>query len=802
MTHPIHKVAVLGAGVMGAAIAAHLANVGLSVRLLDIVPSKLTDDEQAKGLTLDSPVVRNRMAAKGLEAAKKAKPASFYRTSEASRIEVGNLEDDLGKLADCDWVIEAVVENLGIKQALFEKIEQVVASHTIVSSNTSGISIEAMVAERTPEFRRRVLGTHFFNPPRYMKLLELVPGPDTDEAILEQMQAFGQRVLGKGVVVAKDTPNFIANRIGTYGLLITLGAMERYGLGVDEVDAVTGPAMGRPKSATFRTLDLVGLDTFFHVAKNVQQSVTEDWEKQAFEMPSYIQSMVDNRWLGEKTGQGFFKRIKSGGGKSEILALDLETLEYRPRKKLQSASLEASKQAKGSAAKLKALVYGKDNAGQFAWEILKRVLLYTAAKQSEIADDIVAVDNAMKWGFNWDLGPYETWDAIGLVQSVERMRAEGETIPAFVEEILRAGRTSFYERPSGEVPKYVSAPNVLKDVPEPVEQISLARLKEQGKVVRKNAGASLVDIGDGVLALEFHSPKQAIGTDMVQMMGVAAEEVEQNWDALVVTSSAQNFCVGANLMMMLLEAQDDNWDDLNLVVHQLQQATLRLKYLNKPVVAAPAGLALGGGAELCFPADKVQAAAETYIGLVEVGVGLIPGGGGNKEMLIRAIEGVPNDVQTRLDMFVQKALENIAMAKVSTSARDAQDLGYLRKSDGISVNRDFLLHDAKEAALGLARSGYIAPKPTPIPVTGEAGAALLKVGVYGMKLSGYISEHDEKIAHHLIKVLTGGSVARGTRVSEQYLLDLERESFLSLIGEPKTQQRMQHMLTTGKPLRN
>ncbi|MCF8565273.1 3-hydroxyacyl-CoA dehydrogenase [Alicyclobacillus tolerans] len=801
MTRQIQRAAVLGAGVMGAAIAAHLANVGIPVLLLDIVPNQLTDEEQAKGLTLKSKAVRNKFAAKGLEVAKKAKPAAFYSVDDARLVQPGNFEDDLDKLKSCDWVIEAVVENLEIKRQLLQKVESAVSDTAIVSSNTSGISIEAMLEGLSGGFRRRFLGTHFFNPPRYMKLLEIIPGPDTDPEILSFMRQFGERVLGKGVVFAKDTPNFIANRIGTYGLLVTLEAMKEQGLGVDEVDAITGPAMGRPKSATFRTLDLVGLDTFVHVAKNVQSSVTDPAEKDAFAVPQYIEQMVANRWLGEKTGQGFFKRERTAQGK-EIFALDLDTLEYRPRKKSKSASLDAAKAAQTTAAKLQALVYGKDQAAQFAWSVLKKVLLYTAEKQNEIADDIAAVDNAMKWGFNWELGPYETWDAIGVEKSVARMRDEGETIPAFVEQLLASGYASFYERAPGKAPSFYVAGQGFREVEEPKELISLDRLRESGKVIKKNGGASLIDMGDGVACLEFHSLKQAIGADVIQMIDFSVQEVTANWDALVIGNQAKNFCVGANLMMMLMEAQDENWDELNMAVHQLQQSLLRLKYMPKPVVAAPFAMALGGGAEVCFPADRIQAGAETYMGLVEVGVGLIPGGGGNKELLIRAIEGVPGDVEERLDQFVARAFQNIAMAKVSTSAKDAKKLGYLRPSDGISANSDYLLHDAKQTALGLAKSGYQPQQQKPIPVVGEAGAALLKIGVYGMKNSGYISDHDEKIAHHLINVLTGGKVARGTLVTEQYLLDLEREAFLSLIGEPKTQQRMQHMLMTGKPLRN
>ncbi|WP_067931979.1 3-hydroxyacyl-CoA dehydrogenase/enoyl-CoA hydratase family protein [Alicyclobacillus kakegawensis] len=801
MNRRIRKAAVLGAGVMGAAIAAHLANAGLSVLLLDIPPDHLTDAERARGLSLHDRKVRNRLAENGLAAALRAKPAALYDAADAERIETGNLDDDLGRLRDCDWVVEAVVENLDIKRNLFLRVAEATGEHTIVSSNTSGISIAAMATDCPVSFRRRFLGTHFFNPPRYMKLLEIIPGPETDSEVVTAMVEFCQRTLGKGVVVAKDTPNFIANRIGTYGLMVTLQAMEKYGLGVDEVDAITGPAMGRPKSATFRTLDLVGLDTMVHVARNVQQAVTDDQERKAFAIPPYIEQMVSRGWLGEKTGQGFFRRVETDKGR-EILALDLQTMEYRPRKKFASASLTAAKRAQDAPSRLRALVYGEDAASRFAWDVLKSVLLYTARKQGEIADDILSVDRAMKWGFNWDLGPYETWDALGVRRSVERMRQEGEEIPDFVSEMLASGQEAFYQRSVASKPRFYVGRGQYRDVDEPKQIISLARLKEQGKVIRKNSGASLLDIGDGVACLEFHSFKQAIGTDVIQMIQQSADEVEKNWRALVIANEAPNFCVGANLMMMLMEAQDENWDEIQLAVHQFQQAMMRLKYLSKPVVAAPHQMALGGGAEVCLAAHQVQAAAETYIGLVEVGVGLIPGGGGNKEMLIRALEGVPDGVHERLDSFVQKTFETIALAKVSTSAKEAKRLGILRHHDGITLQRDFLLHDAKQVAIGLADSDFRPMQPRLVPVVGEAGAARLKAGVYGMRVSGHISEHDEKIAHHLIRVLTGGSVARGTKVSEQYLLDLEREAFLSLIGEPKTQQRMQYMLSHGKPLRN
>ncbi len=801
MTFQIRKAAVLGAGVMGAAIAAHIANVGIPVLLLDIVPNKLTEEEQAKGLTLESPMVRNKFAAHGLETAKKARPAAFYDTGDASLIQIGNMIDNLHELRECDWIIEAVVENLSIKQQLLANIEHIVKDDAIITSNTSGISITEIAKPCSESLRKRFLGTHFFNPPRYMKLLEIIPGPYTDPKIVEFMSEFAERVLGKGTVLAKDTPNFIANRIGTYGLLVTLQAMGEFSFGVDEVDALTGPILGRPKSATFRTLDIVGLDTFVHVAKNVGNAVTDLDEKRAFAVPDILEKMVENRWLGDKTGQGFFKKEKRASGK-EILALDLETLSYRPRKKLKSASYEAARSSLDLAKKMVTLAYGNDTAAKFVWYVLKKVLLYTASKQAEIADDIVSVDNAMKWGFHWELGPYETWDVLGVEKSVSRMRDEGEIIPSFVEELLASGKKSFYESQSGKAPAYYVGYGQYKDQGVKPENISLRLLKEQGKVIKKNSGASLIDIGDGIACLEFHSAKQAIGADVIQMMDFTVNEVSQNWNGLVIANEAANFCVGANLMLMLMEAQEENWDELNQMIHQFQQTVMRLKYLPKPVVAAPFGLTLGGGVEVCFPADRLQVAAETYMGLVEVGVGLIPGGGGNKELLIRMIENVPQNMDVRLDSYVRKAFETIATAKVSTSVKEARNFGFLRQADGISIGRNFLIHDAKQVALGLANSGYRPRKETRIPVVGEAGAAMLRVGVYGMKLSGLVSDHDVKIANHLIRVLTGGSVSRGTLVTEQYLLDLEREAFLSLAGEPKTQARMQHMLTAGKPLRN
>ncbi|MFC4077614.1 3-hydroxyacyl-CoA dehydrogenase/enoyl-CoA hydratase family protein [Salinithrix halophila] len=797
----IKKAAVIGAGVMGAAIAGHLANAGIRTLLLDIVPREVNEKEQVKGLTLEDPAVRNRFARMGRERLLKEKPAPLFHKSMMDRIEIGNLEDDLERLSEVDWVIEAVVENLKIKQDLFSRIEGVWNPGTIISSNTSGISIHDMVQGRSEEFRAHFLGTHFFNPPRYMKLLELIPTADTKDELVQEMKAFAEGRLGKGVVLAKDTPNFIANRIGVYGLAVTFWKMLEENLGPDEVDAVTGRAMGRPKSATFRTLDLVGLDTFIHVSDNVRENVEDPEEKKAFEVPALLQEMVDNGWLGSKSGQGFFKKVKGEKG-SEIYSLDPQTKEYRPRKKLKAPSLEMAKRAKSMKEQLRALVYADDAAGRLAWFITKKVLLYSAARIPEIADDIESVDKAMRWGFNWDLGPFEVWDTIGVEKSVAKMKEEGESIPPLVEELLASGARSFYEK-SPESVKAFHLGGQFQEVDEHPKEIHLSRLKEQGKVIKSNRGASLVDIGDDVLCLEFHSPKNAIAADIIQMIHAGVQEVSRNWRGLVIGNQGSTFCVGANLMMILMEAQDQNWPELDLMIRQFQKAMGALRAVGKPVVAAPFNMALGGGVEVSLPADRIQASAETYMGLVETGVGLIPGGGGNKEMLLRWTEGVDPKDSIGLQNRVNKVFETIAMAKVSTSAVEAKDYRFLRDGiDGITMNQDHLLYDAKQQVLALGAAGYRAPEPRKIPVVGETGFNTLKLGAYGLLQSGYISEHDYKIATKLAYVLAGGNLPEGALVDEQYLLDIEREAFLSLAGEPKSQMRMQHMLTKNKPLRN
>ena len=794
MVKRIRRAAVLGSGVMGSGIAAHLANVGIPTLLLDIVPRELTKEEEAKGLTLEHKEVRNRLVNQALQKLLKQKPAPLMSKANLSLIEVGNFEDDFHRLAEADWIIEVVVENLDIKKGVLARVDEVRKPGTIVSSNTSGISIEAMAEGRSEDFKKHFLGTHFFNPPRYLKLLEIIPTKDTDPKVVSYMKTFGEEVLGKGVVMAKDTPNFIANRIGTYGLLVTVREMMKGGYSVGEVDSITGPLIGRPKSATFRTLDVVGLDTFIHVANNVFEKV-EGEEKEAFRVPDFMKAMLEKGWLGSKSGQGFF--VKQG---KEIFELNYETLEYEPRKKLTTPAVEMSKQAKGLANKLKALVYADDRAGTFLWNITAPVLLYSAKLLGEIADDLAAIDRAMKWGFGWELGPFEMWDAIGVEPSIRKMQAEGMEIPSWVTDMLANGFTSFYQLEKGQVFYYDRGE--YKPIEENPKAIYIKRIKEQKGVIKKNSGASLIDLGDDVALLEFHSPNNAIGTDIVQMINYALEEVDHNYKGLVIGNQGKNFCVGANLAMMLMEAQDENYFELELAVRQFQQAMMNIKYSPKPVVAAPFAMTLGGGTEVCLATAHIQAAAETYMGLVEVGVGLIPGGGGNKELYIKHLNSLPNGIDFDLQKIANKVFETIAMAKVSGSAAEARELNFLNQRDGITMNSDHLIYEAKQAVISLYDQGYRPPVRKKVPVVGETGYAALLLGAQSMFHSGYISEHDLKIAKKLAYVIAGGKVPYGTEVDEQYLLDLEREAFLSLIGEPKTQARMQHMLVKGKPLRN
>ncbi len=802
MVFRINRVAVLGAGVMGSAIAAHLANAGVPTFLLDIVPAELTEEERRRGLTSDSPAFRNRLAARGVENALKASPPAFFSPKDAKLIMVGNVEDNIDRLSQADWIAEAVAEQIEIKQALFAKVEAHRRPGSVVSSNTSGIPIRTLAEGRSVEFRQHFLGTHFFNPPRYMKLLELIPGPETLPEVMQAMAEFGERALGKGVVFAKDTPNFIANRIGTFGLFTVMRIMVEGNYSIEEVDRLTGPAIGRPKSATFRTADLVGLDTVAHTASNIARGLSDEAERAAYTNPPFLAELVRRGWLGEKSGQGFYKRARGSEG-SEILALDYKTLEYRPQRKVAFPSLDAAQGIEDPAERIRALAYADDRGGRFAWQALRETLLYAAERVPEISDDIMRIDRAMKWGFGWELGPFEIWDALGVQRASQRMEREGKTLPPLVTRLLGSGETSFYRHEAARRYAFDPAAGKQVEVPESPGIVSLPVLRERQRVVAGNPGASLIDLGDGVACLEFHSKHNAIGPDILQMIQRSLTLCAERFEALVIGNQGKTFSVGANLMALLFEAQADNWDEIDLVVRAFQDASMRLKGFEKPVVAAPFAMTLGGGCEICLHASKIRAAAETYIGLPEVGVGLIPAGGGCKEMLLRSMEGIPDGIDVDLLPFFRHAFETIAFGKVSTSAKDAQRLGYFRLTDRITMNQGRLIYEAKQAALAMVADGYVPARPRhDIPVLGERAIAAVETQLYNMKSGAYLSDHDELILGKLANVLAGGRVAPGTVVTEQYLLELEREAFLSLCGERKSQERMQHMLRTGKPLRN
>jgi len=800
----IEKAAVLGAGTMGAQIAAHLANAGVPTLLLDIPPRELTEEEQKKGLTLESPQVRGRIARAGLDAAVKAKPAAFFVPELASLVTPGNFDDDLAKIKDCDLIIEAVVENLEIKRSLFERVEQHRQPGSIVASNTSGIPIHLLAEGRSDDFKQHFAGVHFFNPPRYLHLVELIRTEWTKPEVSCFLYGFLDQRLGKGVVPAKDRPNFIANRIGTFGALHTIKTMLDDGYSIEEVDKMTGPAVGRPKSATFRTFDIVGLDVFTHVIKNLFEALPEDEEREMFVVPEVLAKMVQRGLLGNKTKAGFYKKQKGEGEKREIWALDTATLDYRPLEKVKLPSLDMAKNIEDLPERVKALTWGKDRVGAFLWKTVTRVLAYSAKRIPEIADNVVEVDRAMRWGFGWELGPFEVWDAIGVEKSVARMKEEGMSVPSNVEQMLASGATSFYKKDNGQQSYFDFASGKYVPLADPPGVLILKSVKDRTGVIKKNAGASLIDIGDGVACLEFHSKMNAIGGDTLQMLKFALGEVEKNFVGLVVGNQGANFCVGANIMLMLMEAQEENWDELDMMARVFQNSTMSLRYSPKPVVVAPFQMVFGGGCEMVLHGDRVRAAAETYIGLVEVGVGIIPAGGGTKEMLLRVMDSIPKGVDDADPFpFVKRAFETIALAKVATSAEEARSLGFLSTDDTISMNADRLIADAKKEVLALAASGYIEPQQRKdILALGAPALATLKLGIHQMKRAGYISDHDAEIGTQLAKILTGGDLNHPTRVSEQYLLDLEREAFLSLVGMRKTQERIGHMLKTGKPLRN
>ncbi len=797
----IKTAVVLGAGTMGAGIAALLASVGIKTYLLDIVPKELTPEEKAKGLSLREPVVRNRIVNSGLQRALKASPALFYDPADAQLITVGNIEDNLDWLREADWIVEAVFERLDVKQDIFAKIEKFRNPHSIVSSNTSGIALKAITQKSSPELKKHTLITHFFNPVRYMKLLEVVAGTETDPKILEFMSDFAERKLGKGVVLAKDTPNFICNRIGIFGICYLLKAMQEGDYKVEEIDAIFGPSLGRPKSAVFRTVDLVGLDVMADVIKNIYTSLPNDPMREVYRPPDFIQKMLTQGLLGRKAGKGFYQE-KTLNGKREFWVFDYNILNYRRQEKFDYPSLAKATQQSTVGEKIKTVVYSDDRAGQIAWKVLSETLLYTATLIPEISDDVYPIDHAMKWGFNWELGPFETWDAIGVRESVERLQREGKKIPKLVEDLLQRGESFYHKRDSKKL-YYDIQLRDYRELPRPAGVIVLSQLKEDRKrIIRESPGASLVDLGDGVACLEFHTYMNTVDADVIEMMNASLDEVEKNYEGLVIGNEGQNFCVGANVALLLGAMQSQSWNEIDRLVKAFQDTNMAIKYFDKPVVAAPFNMTLGGGAEIAMHCARIRAHSELYMGQVEFGVGLIPAAGGCKELWIRNIENVPEDASVDLFPYLQRAFETIALAKVATSAKEARKLGFLRRVDKITPNRDRLMAEAKEQALALVREGYEPPVPRRYQVLGRSGYAALQIAIKSFQWGKRVTDHEVVMATQLAKVLTGGDVEAGTEVTEQHLLDLEREAFLHLCGTVKTQERIQHFLTTGKPPRN
>ncbi|MFN5209372.1 MAG: 3-hydroxyacyl-CoA dehydrogenase NAD-binding domain-containing protein [Bacteroidota bacterium] len=801
MNRIIRKVAVLGSGVMGSRIACHFANIGVEVLLLDIVPNALLPEEESKKLTLDHPAVKNRIVNNALQAAIKSSPAPLYLPGFASLISTGNLNDDLSKIADADWVIEVVIERLDIKKQLLEKVEQLRKPGSIISSNTSGIPIKLMNEGRSEDFRKHFLGTHFFNPPRYLALLEIIPGPDTDSEVVQFLMDYGDRLLGKTTVLCKDTPAFIANRIGVFGIMSLFHSVDKMGLTVEEVDKLTGPVLGRPKSATFRTCDVVGLDTLVHVAKGLHQGMKQDEANALFEPPAWIESMVKNNWLGSKTGQGFFKKVKNANGSSEILVLDLKTLEYRPQQKAKFASLEATKQIDDLKKRLPMLLHGKDKAGEFYRANFFGLFSYVSHRIPEISDQVYPVDEAMRSGFGWDLGPFEYWDALGVKQVLDMMEAEGYKPAPWVKDMISKGITSFYRFQHGQKQCYNPSSGAYELVSSTASFILLDSLRAD-KVVWQNAGATVTHTGDGILNLEFHTKMNTIGSEVVQGLNKAIELAETGYRGLVVSNEGANFSAGANLGLIFMLAVEQEWDELSFAIRAFQQAVMRVRYSAVPVVVAPHNLTLGGSCEMSMHADHVQASAELYMGLVEFGAGVIPGGGGTKEFALRISDSFfEGDIELAT---LRNHFLTIGTAKVSTSAREAFELGFLKKGrDRITMNRWRLLADARAACLSLAEKGYTQPvQRNNIKVLGRQGLGIIHLGAASMQAGSYISEHDRKISEKLGWVLCGGDLSSPSLVSEQYLLDLEREAFLSLCGERKTLERMKSILTGGKALRN
>lgn len=801
MKRTIKKVAVLGSGIMGSRIACHFANIGLDVLLLDIAPTELNAEEQARGLTLEHHSVKNRIVNKALETAVKSNPSPLYLKKYLSRITTGNFADNMKDIATCDWVIEVVVENLEIKRKVFDQVELYRKSGTLISSNTSGIPIAMMAEGRSDDFKTHFCGTHFFNPPRYLKLLEIIPTPYTKPEIVEFLMHYGDRFLGKTTVLCKDTPAFIANRVGVYSIMALLHLVEKMDLTVEEVDKFTGPVLGRPKSATFRTTDVVGLDTMIKVAKGIEDNCPNDKARHLFKLPNYVVQMEQKKWLGDKTQQGFYKKTKNAEGKTEILVLNLKTLEYQSQQKIKSSTLEALKPIDDLRERMRVYAQGKDKAGAFFRAAFAGLFAYVSDRIPEISDELYRIDDAMRAGFGWELGAFEVWDAIGVENGLKMLEQEGEHAATWVQEMLASGCNSFYKVEDGAKKYYDIGSKSYKKIPGTDHFVILNHVRAN-KTVWKNSGTTLTDIGDGILNLEFHTKMNTIGGEVLQGVMKSIEIAEKDFKGLVIGNDGANFSAGANVGMIFMMAVEQDWDEISFAIKAFQNATMRLRYSSIPVVAAPHNLTLGGGCEICLHADFVQTYAETYMGLVEFGVGLIPGGGGSKEFALRASDEF-KEGQIHQNILKDKFL-TIGMAKVSTSGEEAFDLGYLLKDKyAISTNRSRLLADAKAKAIELADAGYVQPTPRKdITVLGKAGLGMIYAGANAMFSGNYISEHDKKISEKLGYVLCGGDLSAPTVVTEQYLLDIEREAFLSLCGEKKTLERIQSILTKGKPLRN
>ena len=801
MTRRIKKIAIIGSGIMGSGIACHFANIGVEVLLLDIIPRELTAKEKAKGLTLEDKVVRNRLVNDALTTSLKSKPSPIYHQKFANRITTGNLEDDIAKVADVDWIMEVVVERLDIKKIVFEKLEKHRTPGTIISSNTSGIPIQFMNEGRSEDFKKHFAVTHFFNPPRYLKLFEVVPGPDCAQEVTDFLMMYGEKFLGKTSVLAKDTPAFIGNRIGIFGIQSLFHQVKELGLTVEEVDKLTGPVIGRPKSATFRTVDVVGLDTLVHVANGIYENCPNDEAHELFKLPGFINTMMDNKWLGSKTGQGFYKKSVDANGKKEILTLDLDTLEYRPSKKAKFATLELTKTIDKPIDRFKVLIGGKDKAGEFYRKNFAAMFAYIQNRIPEISDELFKIDDAMKAGFGWENGPFEIWDAVGIEKGIELMKLEGTEPATWITDMLASGVTSFYSIKEGTTYFYDIPSKSATKKPGQESFIILDNIRKSNAIF-KNSGVVIEDIGDGILNLEFQSKMNTIGGDVLAGINKAIDLAEKDFQGLVVGNQAPNFSVGANIGMIFMMAVEQEYEELNYAIKYFQDTMMRMRYSSIPTISAPHGMALGGGCEISLHADKVVAAAETYMGLVEFGVGVIPGGGGSKEMALRASDSFSKgDVELNI---LQENFLTIGMAKVSTSGYEAFDLGLLQEGkDVIVVNKERQIATAKSHAKLMAESGYTQPVARKdVKVLGKQALGMFLVGTDAMKDSKYISAHDMKIANKLAYVMAGGDLSEPTMVTEQYLLDLEREAFLSLCTERKTLERIQNMLKTGKPLRN